>query len=104
LRDAVDRAQRAVTDAKKPGEELGKLYEQASLVGDELLGYAVFRRALELGLSGGFVNEHLDAHGLREAYEVVNARDDGSELLDRAFDTRGPSKPSELVGQRVSLR
>jgi hypothetical protein len=103
LGDAIDRVQRAAVDQKNPSAELGKLYDQAARVGDETLKYAVFSRGLDLALQGGFMDRYLDEKDLREAYEAANA-DDRVELLDRAFDTRGPAKPTELVGQRVGLR
>jgi hypothetical protein len=103
LRDAAARVQQAPVDPKNPSAELRKIYEQAARVGDETLKYAVFARGLDLALQGGFMDRHLDEKSLREAYAAASA-DDRVELLDRALDTKGPAKPSELMGQRVSLR
>ncbi len=84
LRDAADRAQRAVTDPKKPREALEKLYQQAALADDKMLKHAIFVQGLGYGLRGGFVDEYLDEQGLWDALEALNQDTYGRELFDRA--------------------
>jgi hypothetical protein len=99
LRDAMGRTNQTVAAAKEPAAVLKLLYERAVATGDELLKFAIFRRAIEagFGISNPVVRSYLEEKELEEAFRIANTGD--ADIFERAFDRMGTPRPVELMNR-----
>jgi hypothetical protein len=95
-----DAAQRAEAAAHEGGGALEKLFEQASLTGDETLKHQVFVAATQYGAESLTQRYLADKPVLAEQHRLHTSQPEHDDLLARVLGAKGPGVPIELANHR----